>query len=62
MEIVNAYEVVGTYRGGAALCGTTHKTVKRIMNRFESKIPWLRAWLAICRPTATGASRATGAG
>jgi transposase len=33
MEIVNAYEVVGTYRGAAALCGTTHKTVKRIINR-----------------------------
>ena len=23
MEIVNAYELVGTYRGAAALCGTT---------------------------------------
>jgi hypothetical protein len=33
MEIVNAYELVGSYRGAAALCGTTHKTVKRIMNR-----------------------------
>jgi transposase len=33
MEIVNAYELVGTYRGAAALCGTTHKTVKRVMNR-----------------------------
>jgi hypothetical protein len=29
MEIVNAYEFVGSYRGAAALCGTTHKTVKR---------------------------------
>src|SRR3977135_2957810 len=33
MEIVSAYELVGSYRGAAALCGTTHKTVKRIMNR-----------------------------
>ena len=33
MEIVNAYELVGSYRGAAALCGTTHKTVKRVMNR-----------------------------
>src|SRR5262249_15687244 len=33
MEIVNAYELVGSYRGAAALCGTTHKPVKRIMNR-----------------------------
>src|SRR4030088_2677265 len=33
MEIVNAYELVGSYRGAAALGGTTHKTVKRIVNR-----------------------------
>src|SRR5690349_7863778 len=33
MEIVNAYEAVGTYRGAAALCGTTHKTVKRVLAR-----------------------------
>src|SRR4051794_34840587 len=26
MEIVNAYVAVGSYRGAAALCGTTHKT------------------------------------
>lgn len=29
MDIVAAYEQVGTYRGAAALCGTTHRTVKR---------------------------------
>jgi transposase len=33
MEIVNAYAAVGTYRGAAALCGTTHKTVKRVLER-----------------------------
>src|SRR5712691_9120673 len=33
MEIVNAYELVGTYRGAAALCGTTVKTVKRVLER-----------------------------
>lgn len=33
MEIVNAYQSVGTYRGAAALCGTTHKTVKRVLER-----------------------------
>lgn len=31
MNIVAAYEQVGTYRGAAALCGTTHKTVKRVI-------------------------------
>src|SRR5207244_4916090 len=35
MEIVNAYELVGSYRGAAQLCGTTHKTVKRIMERRD---------------------------
>ena len=31
MDIVVAFEQVGTYRGAAALCGTTHKTVKRVI-------------------------------
>jgi hypothetical protein len=33
MDISNAYQTVGTYRGAAALCGTTHKTVKRVVTR-----------------------------
>src|SRR3981081_3195092 len=33
MEMVNASELVGTYRGAAALCGTTAKTVKRVLGR-----------------------------
>jgi hypothetical protein len=32
MDIVTAFEQVGTYRGAAALCGTTHKTVKRVID------------------------------
>src|SRR5437868_15095731 len=35
MEIVNAYELVGSYRGAAELCGTTHKTVKRVIECRE---------------------------
>jgi transposase len=35
MDIVTAYEQVGTYRGAAALCGTTHKTVKRVIERRQ---------------------------
>jgi hypothetical protein len=35
MDIVNAYQAVGTYRGAAALCGTTHKTVKRVLDRHQ---------------------------
>jgi len=33
MDIVQAYQTVGTYRGAAALCGTTHKTVRRVLER-----------------------------
>jgi transposase len=33
MDIVNAYAALGSYRGAAALCGTTHKTVKRVLER-----------------------------
>ena len=35
MDIIDAYHTVGTYRGAAALCGTTHKTVKRVVERRE---------------------------
>jgi hypothetical protein len=31
MDIVDAYLEVGTYRGAAELCGTTHKTVRRVI-------------------------------
>jgi transposase len=33
MDIVNAYAELGSYRAAAALCGTTHKTVKRVVER-----------------------------
>lgn len=33
MDIMDAYQTVGSYRGAAVLCGTTHKTVKRVVER-----------------------------
>ncbi|KAA0016085.1 IS21 family transposase [Antrihabitans cavernicola] len=36
MDIISAYREVGTYRGAAELCGTTHKTVKRVVKKFEA--------------------------
>src|SRR5687768_1553340 len=39
MDVIAAYECVGTYRGAAELCGTTHKTVKRIVDAHESGEP-----------------------
>jgi transposase len=31
MDVIAAYRDVGSYRGAAAICGTTHKTVRRIV-------------------------------
>jgi transposase len=31
MDVIAAYREVGTYRGAAVMCGTTHKTVRRII-------------------------------
>lgn len=36
MDIISAYREVGTYRGAAEMCGTTHKTVRRVIERFEA--------------------------
>jgi transposase len=36
MDIVAAFEQVGTFRGAAALCGTTHKTVKRVVLEHQA--------------------------
>jgi transposase len=36
MDIIAAYRQVGTFRGAAVMCGTTHKTVKRVVERTAS--------------------------
>ena len=36
MDIISAYQQVGSYRAAAELCGTTHKTVKRVVEMFEA--------------------------
>jgi transposase len=36
MDVIAAYQQVGTYRGAAVMCGTTHRTVKRIIGRAEA--------------------------
>ncbi len=36
MDIIAAYQQLGSYRAAADLCGTTHKTVKRVMDKFEA--------------------------
>jgi hypothetical protein len=37
MDVIAAYRDVGSYRAAAAICGTTHKTVKRIIEQ-EARI------------------------
>ena len=36
MTIISAYQDTGTYRGAAAICGTTPKTVKRVVERAKA--------------------------
>jgi transposase len=36
MDIIAAYREAGTYRGAAEIAGTTHKTVKRVIERHEA--------------------------
>lgn len=35
MDVLAAYRDVGSFRGAAEICGTTHKTVKRIVERHN---------------------------
>src|SRR6478752_4521814 len=35
MDIISAYREVGSYRGAAAMCGTTHKTVRRVIEAHQ---------------------------
>jgi transposase len=36
MDILAAYREVGSYRGAAEICGTTHKTVRRVVERHNA--------------------------
>ena len=36
MDIISAYQQLGSYRGAADACGTTHRTVKKIVDKFEA--------------------------
>jgi len=39
LEIINAYRELGSYHAAAKLCGTTHKTVRRIVERQQGAPP-----------------------
>lgn len=36
MDIISAYREVGSYRAAAVMCGTTHKTVKRVIEAHQA--------------------------
>ena len=36
MDIISAYQQLGSYRAAAELCGTTHRTVKKVVDKFEA--------------------------
>jgi transposase len=36
MDIISAYREVGSYRGAAVMCGTTHKTVRRVIEAHQA--------------------------
>ena len=36
MDIISAYQQLGSYRAAAGQCGTTHRTVKRHVDKFEA--------------------------
>ncbi len=38
LDVITAYREVGTYRGAAEICGVTHKTVKRIIEREQAVV------------------------
>jgi transposase len=43
MDIISAYQQVGSYRGAAAISGTTAKTVRRVIARHEAGAAPVRA-------------------
>jgi transposase len=42
VNIIDAYHKTGSYRAAALLCGTTHKTVRRVVERQAAGGPWVR--------------------
>jgi hypothetical protein len=37
LNVIEAYRRVGTYRGAAEICGVTHKTVKRVVEKDQTQ-------------------------
>ena len=42
VNIIDAFHQTGSYRAAALVCGTTHKTVRRVVERQTAGGPWVR--------------------
>lgn len=51
MNIIDAFHQLGSYRAAARLLGTTHKTVRRAVERQQAGGPWVRRPRAISKNT-----------
>jgi transposase len=66
MDIISAYREVGTYRGAAEACGTTHKTVRRVIARHEAgagpapRVPRARNYDAVAELVAGRVAKTSG--
>lgn len=52
LDIINAFEELGTYRAAARLCGTSDKTVKRVVGRQQTGELGYRARPVVVKNTA----------
>src|SRR2546425_7911661 len=56
VNIIDAYQELGSYRAAAELCGITDKTVRRAIERQEAGGPWVRRPRVLRRNTDAVAS------
>ena len=56
VNMIDAYQELGSYRAAAELCGITHKTVRRAIERQEAGGPWVRRPRVLRRNTDAVAS------
>jgi transposase len=66
MDIISAYREVGSYRGAAVVCGTTAKTVRRVIARHEAggaalaRVPRVRNYDAVTELVAARVEKTKG--
>jgi len=51
VNIIDTYHKTGSYRAAALLCGTSHKTVRRVVERQAAGGPWVRRLRLLRRNT-----------